>query len=253
VSEAAAIQAAIRADAMRNREVVVAGPFVCTFSESANPFLNYAIPDADASPSAEDVAALVEAFGARSRKPRLEYVPSLAPAVAAALGDAGFEVELRTPLMVFRVGDGVAAPDGISLSEVREPADAWEAAGAQFEAYGETEPPSESWVQSMLASVEAGGVLVLARDVATGGGVGAGACTAPHESACELTSVGVRERYRRRGIAAAITSRLAHVAKARGVQTVFLMAHGEAEARIYERVGFERIGEVLHTSRSTRS
>jgi hypothetical protein len=34
----------------------------------------------------------------------------------------------------------------------------------------------------------------------------------------------------------------------RGVPTVFLMAHGEAEVRIYERVGFARVGEVLHIS-----
>jgi hypothetical protein len=34
----------------------------------------------------------------------------------------------------------------------------------------------------------------------------------------------------------------------RGVDLVFLMAAGEAEARIYARIGFTKIGEVLHIS-----
>ena len=34
----------------------------------------------------------------------------------------------------------------------------------------------------------------------------------------------------------------------RGVDLVFLMAAGEAEARIYARIGFTQIGEVLHIS-----
>jgi hypothetical protein len=37
----------------------------------------------------------------------------------------------------------------------------------------------------------------------------------------------------------------------RGVDLVFLMAAGEAEARIYARIGFTEIGEVLHISAPT--
>ena len=122
------------------------------------------------------------------------------------------------------------------------------AAAAQNEAYGDPTPPSDGSVRRVRAGLDAGAVLVLARDVVTGEPAGAGACTVPHEGACELTSVGVRERYRRRGIAGALASRLANVASARGVQTVFLMAHGTREANIYARVGFERVGEVLHVS-----
>jgi predicted GNAT family acetyltransferase len=61
--------------------------------------------------------------------------------------------------------------------------------------------------------------------------------------------VGVRAVYRRQGIAAAVTALLARTMLDRGVATVFLMAAGEAEGRIYERVGFRRVGEVLHVSR----
>jgi GNAT superfamily N-acetyltransferase len=251
VSAVASIQAAIAADAVRHREVVEAGPFTCTFSETSDPFLNYAIPAAGAEPGGAEVAALVDAFRARERKPRLEYVASLAPAVWPALEAAGFAVELRTPLMVFRGGAAVAAPDGIELVAARSDADIREAVRVQFDAYEESEPPAESRIRRVAASLDEGGILVLARDARSGEGAGAGMCTPPYESACELVGVGVRERYRRRGIAAAIVSDLARRATARGTQTVFLMAHGEPEERIYARVGFQTIGEVIHVSLQT--
>jgi predicted GNAT family acetyltransferase len=55
-------------------------------------------------------------------------------------------------------------------------------------------------------------------------------------------------QYRRRGIAAALTSRLAESASDNGVETIFLMAHGDNEVALYGRVGFAHIGEVLHIS-----
>jgi predicted GNAT family acetyltransferase len=54
--------------------------------------------------------------------------------------------------------------------------------------------------------------------------------------------------FRRRGIAAAMASRLAKEAFAEGVGGVFLMARSEAEARIYARAGFALGSEVLHIS-----
>jgi hypothetical protein len=44
-----------------------------------------------------------------------------------------------------------------------------------------------------------------------------------------------------------VTSWLAARASER-VETVFLTATGETEAQIHARVGFERIGEVLHVA-----
>jgi ribosomal protein S18 acetylase RimI-like enzyme len=167
-----------------------------------------------------------------------------------ALEASGFDVELRTPLMAFRGGAVVDPPTGIELVDVEALDDVREATDVQFEAYEETEPPTESWIRSIAASLRDGAILALARDRETGTGAGAGSCTAPNDGACELVGVGVRVRFRRRGIAAAIVSHLAHRATARGVRTVFLMAHGDGEARIYERAGFERIGEVVHVSKA---
>jgi predicted GNAT family acetyltransferase len=69
----------------------------------------------------------------------------------------------------------------------------------------------------------------------------------PHDGLTELTSIGVRDAFRRRGIGAAMAGWLAQAALDRGL-SVFLMAAGPDEARIYARAGFVEQGEVLHIS-----
>ena len=63
------------------------------------------------------MGALVAAYLHRSRTPRLEYLPSLAPAVEAALVAGGFTVEGRLPLMVCAPGStrDLPVPIGIEL------------------------------------------------------------------------------------------------------------------------------------------
>ena len=94
------IQDALRHHAPRGRDTEQIGPFLATFTrDTANPYLNYAIPDDGGTATPDDIQALVDAYRARERKPRLEYIPSVAPTVEAALLEAGFEIEGRLPLM----------------------------------------------------------------------------------------------------------------------------------------------------------
>ena len=163
------IQAAIRADATRSREVERIGPFVATFTPgSQNPYLNYAIPEDGGEPTAGDVVALVETFARRGHAPRLEYVPGLAPAVETMLLAAGFVVEGRLALMVSERRPESVGLEGVDVRVALTRDDVRAAATAQNEAYGEPDPPSETWVDGILRSIAAGGVLVLAADAATG-------------------------------------------------------------------------------------
>jgi ribosomal protein S18 acetylase RimI-like enzyme len=245
------IQHAIRGDAERGREVERVGPFAATFAPgTTNPYLNYAIPEAGASPSASEIAALAAAFVERSLRPRLEYLPSLAPQLEAALVAGGFAVESRTPLMTFAGKPRPHEPRGVELLEAREPDAIRAALTVQHEAYGEDEPPDEARLTGVARGIERGALLVLARDASTHEPAGAGQCTVPVDGATELTSVGVRPAFRRRGIAQAMAAWLAAEMTSRGADLVFLMAHGDREAKIYECAGFARIGEVLHISRA---
>lgn len=66
----------------------------------------------------------------------------------------------------------------------------------------------------------------------------------PLRGVSELVSIACLPAHRRRGLGAAITRALAEDARARGVGTVFLSAGDERVAKLYERVGFQRIGSV---------
>ncbi len=249
----ASIQAYLRVAASRAREVERIGPFLATFSRSSqNPFLNYAIPDDGAAPSPGDVAALIDAYRRRGLAPRLEYLPGLAPLVEAALLAGGFSIEGRLPLMVCPPGQlrDAPVPAGIEVIAPRSDAELLALLTAQNEAYGEG-PPSPAALAEQRASLAAGGIAALARDISTGEPAGGGVCTVPANHTTELAGVGVREKFRRRGIAGALTSRLARDAFAAGITTVFLMAAHEAEARLYARVGFSQTSEALHISLQT--
>ena len=235
--------------APRGRDHEQIGPFLATFHRlDENPYLNYAIPGDGATPSAADVETLVDAYRERARKPRLEYIPSLAPAVEPALLAAGFAAEGLLPLMTYSGGGDAPPPEGVEVLEARSDDELRGVATAQWEAYGESGSVPQRAVDGLGRTIEGGGLVVLARDAATGEPAGGGLCTGPYEGATELTSIGVREQFRRRGIAEAMTRWLAREMQARSNDGVFLMAAGDAEARIYERAGFTTTSEILHIS-----
>ena len=78
---------------------------------------------------------------------------------------------------------------------------------------------------------------------------GSGLLTTPHEGVSELAAVGVREPFRRRGIAAALTVLLTRHGSLVGITAPFLTSEGDAEERIYRRAGYTRTTEMLHISR----
>lgn len=245
------IQSYLRVAASDQREIERIGPFLATFSRSSdNPFLNYAIPDDNATPSLADVTALITAYEKRLRKPRLEYVAYLAPAVEQMLIDANFCIEGRLPLMVCAPGSEqiLPAPPDIELILPVSDADLLATIAVQKEAYGDSSPDA-AWLSRLQNSLAAGGIAVLARTMTMGEPVGAGVCSVPNNQTTEITGIGVRAAFRRRGVAGALTAQLVQEAFAVGVSVPFLMAAHEAEARIYARAGFSTVGEILHISR----
>jgi ribosomal protein S18 acetylase RimI-like enzyme len=244
------IQESIRADACRAREVVHIGGLTVTLSaEDPNPYLNYAIPDEGAELSDAEARELVAWYRARRRRPRLEYLAELAPEVEAVLLGQGFEVEGRLPLMTCtNPPPARPAPEGIELLRACSDDDLGSTAAVQWEAYEADGPVPERAARSLRRTADSGGVVALARDASTHEPAGAGLVTVPQDGFAELTSVGVRQEFRRRGIAEALVAFLAREALAGGMSGIFLMAKGDAEARIYERAGFTRTSDVLHIS-----
>ena len=246
------IQSYLRFAASSQRDTEQIGSFLATFNRSTtHPFLNYAIPNNNATPSQADILALISAYEGRKLKPRLEYLAQLAPLVEPALIITGFTVEGRFPVMVCTPGHEKAMPlpDNIELVLPISDSELLDMVTVQHEAYGESSPTKED-VDRLSESLTMGGIAVLARDATTGEPAGAGQLTIPGEMTTEIAGIGVRASFRRRGIAGAVTARLLSEAFAAGVSVAFLTPGHDEEARIYSRAGFVPIGEILHISRS---
>jgi GNAT superfamily N-acetyltransferase len=195
---------------------------------------------------------LVDAYTDRGRTPRLEYLPALAPAVEPALLAAGFTVEARLPMMVCRPSDAVPqpVPADIALGVPESRADWTALARTQRAAFGdpgdEPEPDGDDTGEPPDGG---GGLVVIARDTGTGEVVGGGMGTVVVSGTTELVGLATAEAYRGRGIAAAVTWELSRLADRAGVTTAFLTPGGGVAERVYARVGYHPVGEMLHISK----
>lgn len=87
--------------------------------------------------------------------------------------------------------------------------------------------------------------MVLAR--CDGAPAGAGLFTPPHEGLAEIAAVGVIPEYRRRGIASAVGAALTRAVFAAGAMP-YLQTETKNEQRLYGRLGYRAIGELIATS-----
>jgi GNAT superfamily N-acetyltransferase len=85
------------------------------------------------------------------------------------------------------------------------------------------------------------GLLAIAGAFDVSGALGGGSHS-PRAAVTEITGVAVLPAARRRGIGAMITAALAADARERGVETVFCSAASQEVARLYESIGFRRVG-----------
>jgi ribosomal protein S18 acetylase RimI-like enzyme len=194
---------------------------------------------------------LVEAFALHRRRPRLEFVPDAAPELEGALRASGFTIEGRLPLMTISHASlrALSVPADIELVFPTSDDELLAVASAQNAAFGASSPANAHDVHRLRRTLDQGGLVICAQDTATHEAVGGGLYTAPHEGTTELAMIGVVASQRRRGIAAAMTSRLSAEAFARGLHTPFLTAASETEELIYARAGFMTVSEVVHVSR----
>jgi ribosomal protein S18 acetylase RimI-like enzyme len=242
----------MRRAAAAGRTTEQVGPFLATFSvDSTNPYHNYAIPDDGAKPSPSDVDALTSAYQRRDLLPRVEFLVDTAPDAETALLTAGWSVERRIPVMLCPPG-AASAPEAPTGIELVVPSDDDEIRGmlaAQFEAFGEAVDISDADVAKARGRIQDGGFAVLARDAVTGEFAGGGVAEAVVDGTSEVAGIGVRPKFRQRGIGSAMTAFLTVAVHDAGGRTVFLTPAGIPEQRLYARVGYEPAGSMVHLSR----
>ena len=232
------VQASIRAVNAAERDPVVAGPFTLYRNRASDhPYANYAVPNAGAVRVGRDRRP---ARGLRGQglQPRLEFVAECAPGLEEALAAEGFTLQGRYPVMTLPAEQlrEVPAPDGVVIARVLEGGDVRALLATAAEAFGDG-PPTDAQVAAY------GGRGHLAR--AEGEPAGAAFHSALADGVSELGGIGVRERFRRRGIAAALTGASAAAAVAAGAQLCFLTPGDDGAERVYARAGFARAGTTM--------
>ena len=210
--------------------------------------------------TAEDIRAV------RARQRELlipesfEWIHEAAPQMTAAAPEAGLAVRAH-PLMVLGtlttpavtepgISVRIVSPDEPDLDRIwAVPAVAFEHPGTATGLAGAIERDKmasghDDGTMAMLRDRLRSGQSVLAAAFDRDGPLGAGSCQ-PLASVAEITGVGVLPSARRMGLGGAVTAALAGDAQRRGVQTVFLAASDDDVARVYARLGFQRIGTAM--------
>jgi ribosomal protein S18 acetylase RimI-like enzyme len=244
-----AIMAFIR-ESRKAHELPRVGPFALLLTAATRlRFLNYAIPDDGADPGDADLDALVAAFRAADRTPRVEFLPSVAPALEARLTSRGWALEARLPLMTCTTSTvrELRPPDGIVIDTPSDDGVLLEMARLQHEIFDDPEPADERTVARLRGSLSRGGRALIARDAGTRRLVGAAQSGVPAGGATEVVGVVVAPSHRRRGLAAAMVSAVSRQSLDAGLTTVFLEAAPGADGA-YRNAGFRRTSTSVHLS-----
>jgi GNAT superfamily N-acetyltransferase len=177
-----------------------------------------------------------------------EWVLAQAPTMAAAVAESGLPVHVCPLLVLDRDPEPAPLPPGCS-ARLLGPADGDLASAASAvntvaaAAFGAPVPGAVSGGQlaALRADLDAGSVARLLVTDADGP-VAAGSVQRAGDVA-ELVGIGTAQRARGRGLGAAVTALLAAAVRGARARVVFLAAGDDTATRVYERVGFHRVGE----------
>lgn len=234
-------------------------PFTLFFNPSVNdPKEGVAIPDEAATYSAVDVSRVCAAFVERGRVPCVQYVDQFAPGltVTLSLSQHTFEEKLRLPIMYCTAGMLVHPPKVAGLvitmagldAPLEEIKDGWNVNSKGFdpEPVIATDTIAEEFRKTLVTSRSFVGRL-------HGEPVAAGMFEAIRDGLSELVGITTLESYRRRGIGAVLTADITRTAFDSGVEVVFLIAANEAAGRVYTRLGFLPIANLVEYEQEVKS
>jgi predicted GNAT family acetyltransferase len=223
------------------------GPFTLFVPIPASPWKYYARPrlGLDHEVTAADVRALREVQRQHGLPENLEWVHDTTPSLLAAARAAGLEVE-ECPLLVLREPVPVAAGVRVRLLDADDP-DLGLVLGAVHAGFGDRDEVAAQDTERARLMMREGLRAVAGAFDECGAPVGGGS-HGPRDGTTELAGIAVLPRARRQGVGAALTAALVADALDRGLGTVFLSAQDDAVARVYERVGFQRVGTACMAS-----
>lgn len=219
------------------------GPFTLFVKDDPSGWDYYARPRLGVTEDigVDDVRRAQERMLERSVPVSFEWVHDTTPSLLDAAKGVGLHVD-ECPLLVLPADAPPARRTSnadVRLLDVDEPRldEVVGAVNAGFDGSDDVQVPGAERQRRLMQE----GLLAMAGAFDERNAVGGGS-HGPRGSTTELTGIAVLPRARRRGVGADLTAALVDDARARGVDTVFLSAQDDAVARVYERVGFVRVG-----------
>jgi ribosomal protein S18 acetylase RimI-like enzyme len=234
------------------------GPFTLFLRAAEDGYPYYARPRlglGEVAVSADDVRRARERQRELDAPETFEWVHETTPSLLAAAREAGLAVE-QCPLLVLADPLPPTRECPVRVHVLDADSDlvpaAMAAIRAGFAGTDDVVVPTERAVARRRRLVGAGLIsMVVALDSA--GTVVGGGAHGPRDGATELAGIAVLPRARKQGVGEAVTRALVSDARARGVGTIFLSAQDDAVARVYERVGFRRVGTACLGSLEARA
>lgn len=220
------------------------GPFTLFVATDPDAWPYYARPrlGLDRDVDVDDVCAVLDRQSELGVPRSIEWVHETTPSLLPAAREAGLTVH-ECPLLVL-AGDPPTADARFSgRVEVlqADSADLGVVLGAVSAAFHGSDGVEPKAVGRLPVLMERGLTVMVAAYDERGEVVGGGSHN-PRGHTTELTGIATAPRARGRGFGQAVTAALVADARARGIDTIFLSARDDAVARIYERVGFVRVG-----------
>ncbi|WP_432881826.1 GNAT family N-acetyltransferase [Kribbella sp. CA-245084] len=234
------------------------GPFTLFRSTTVWPYYARPVPGSGVTIKPDDVELVRERCAELEIPLSFEWVVDTCPSLGPAAAAAGLTV-VEHPLLVLERDDfrpvvadarlEILSADEDVVRQCRAVADlAFSDPGTAVGTAGpaERDAAAAETADKMVATLQdraLRGVSVSAGAFTDDGMVASGTHQ-PVDSATEIVGVGTLPSARRRGLGAAVTSKLVEHAFANGVDLVLLSAESDAVAAVYERVGFHRIGSA---------
>lgn len=240
-------------------DVEQVGPF--TLFVSRAPYPLYARPRHGGTDdvTAADLPVLAARCGEVGMPLAVEWVEEVTPSVAGVVHAAGLAVE-RYPLLVL-TAEAFRRPPAADVrlevsSTAAELGRARAVANVAFghggtaigtagvaerdEAAAGNDPDRLQWFVDDASS----GRTITVTGAVEPDGVVASGTVKPVDGAAEIMGVATLPAFRRRGLALAVTAALVEAAFERDVELVLLSADSDDVARVYERLGFVRVGHT---------
>ena len=243
------VQGYVQVKARAGRESLIVGGFTLYLpmgTETGG--VSLALPNQPDSALNPSVLERIEHIAAkRGHTVCFHWLDCYAPGLVASLNGAGYGVQESTPLLVCEPGQVISpATEPLEMATVsadsplEDVAENWNINARGFDPSATLAQPAD--VLDFRRILEKSRAFTARLD---GVGVSAGMYTDIHEGVTELVGIATLQAYRRRGFGGALAAFATQTAFADGATLAFLTAASEEASRVYQRVGFRPVGNLL--------